>query len=75
MEIRLEGIAFGTYAVTVLHDEDKDGKMTPGFLGMPTEAMGISNNPRSYFGAPAYADALFQINPPEKTLPITLHSH
>ncbi len=75
MEVRLEGIAFGTYAVTVLHDEDSDGKMTTGFLGMPAEAIGISNNPRSYFGAPAYEDALFEINEIEKTISIHLHSH
>ncbi|HAX46854.1 MAG: DUF2141 domain-containing protein [Nitrospinaceae bacterium] len=75
MEIQLEEIAFGTYAVTVLHDEDKDGKMTTGFLGMPKEAIGISNNPRSYFGAPAYEDALFKINQIEKTIAIALHSH
>ena len=75
MEIRLEGIAFGTYAVTVLHDEDKNGKMTTGFLGMPTEAIGISNNPKSYFGAPAYEDALFKIDQLEKTISITMHSH
>ncbi|KMP12124.1 hypothetical protein UR09_01710 [Candidatus Nitromaritima sp. SCGC AAA799-A02] len=75
MEIRLEGIAYGTYAVTVLHDEDNNGKMTSGFLGMPTEAIGISNNPRAYFGAPAYEDALFQISESEKTIAIALHSH
>jgi uncharacterized protein (DUF2141 family) len=75
MEIRVEGIPFGNYAVTVLHDEDKSGKMTKGFLGMPKEAIGISNNPRSYFGAPDYEDAVFPLKENNITISINLHSH
>ena len=37
MEISIEGIPFGNYAVTVLHDGDSSGKMTTGFLGMAGE--------------------------------------
>ncbi len=75
MEIVIEGVAFGEYVVSVLHDADNSGKMTRGFLGMPKEAIGISNNPISYFGAPDYADALFKFNESTKPLAISLHSH
>ena len=75
MEIGIEGIPFGNYAVTVLHDEDSSGKMTKGFLGMPKEAIGISNNPRSYFGAPDYEDAIFRFKEDKTTISINLHSH
>ena len=75
MEISVAGIPFGNYAVTVLHDADSSGKMTKGFLGMPKEAIGISNNPRSYFGAPDYEDAVFPIKEDKTTISINLHSH
>ena len=75
MEISVEAIPFGNYAVTVLHDADSSGKMTKGFLGMPKEAIGISNNPRSYFGAPDYEDAVFPIKEDKTTISINLHSH
>ena len=75
MEIGIEGIPFGNYAVTVLHDEDSSGKMTKGFLGMPKEAIGISNNPRSYFGAPDYEDAVFLLQEDQTKISINLHSH
>ena len=75
MEIDIEAIPYGNYVVTILHDEDGNGKMTKGFLGMPKEAIGISNNPRSYFGAPDYEDAVFQLKEKEMKISIGLHSH
>ena len=75
MEIVIEGVAFGEYVVSVVHDADSSGEMTRGFLGMPKEAIGISNNPISYFGAPDYADALFKFDESTKPLSISLHSH
>jgi len=75
MEISVESIPFGSYAVTVLHDADSSGKMTTGFLGMPKEAIGISNNPRSYFGTPDYEDAIFTFKEDKMTISINLHSH
>ena len=75
MEIRIGNVPFGAYAVTILHDGDGDGKMTTGFLGMPKEAIGISNNPRSYFGAPDYEDAIFEFRESGKEISIALHSH
>jgi uncharacterized protein (DUF2141 family) len=38
----LRGIPAGTYAVTVLHDENSDGKMDFNWIGMPTKGYGFS---------------------------------
>ncbi len=75
MEIVIEGVAFGEYVVTVVHDADNSGEMTRGFLGIPREAIGISNNPVSYFGAPDYAEAVFAFKETGKQIDISLHTH
>ena len=36
------GIAAGTYAVAVVHDENSNGKLDTNFIGMPREGVGAS---------------------------------
>lgn len=50
----------GTYAISVFHDEDSDGKLDS-FLGIPTEATGSSNDAPSRFGPPTWKDAKFEV--------------
>ncbi len=38
------GIASGTYAVSVFHDENSNGKMDTNLMGIPREGVGASNN-------------------------------
>ena len=45
MRVTFRNVAPGSYAVSVQHDEDGDGKLKTNFLGMPKEGVGISNNP------------------------------
>ncbi len=46
LQIKLNQIEYGRYALSVLHDENKDGKLNTGFIGIPKEGMGFSQNPR-----------------------------
>lgn len=48
-----------SYAIAVMHDEDGDKKMKTNFLGIPQEGFGFSNNPKVFFGAPAFNRAEF----------------
>ncbi|MCB2047848.1 MAG: DUF2141 domain-containing protein [Novosphingobium sp.] len=50
----------GRYAVTVIHDEDSNGKMKHNFIGMPAEGVGISNNPG---GMPGFDKSLVDLSP------------
>lgn len=50
----------GTYAVSVFHDEDNDGKLDS-FLGIPTEDTGSSNDAPAKFGPPTWKDAKFEV--------------
>lgn len=54
----------GTYAISVLHDKDENGKMTKSFLGWPVEAYGFSNNARGTFSAPAFEECVFELREP-----------
>ena len=49
MSIVVEGLPQGTYAIGVLHDEDKNGKLAQwlGF-GPPKEGVGMSKNPDGF---------------------------
>ena len=61
IEIRFENVEPGTYAIAVLHDEDKNFKMKTGLFGIPKEGYGVSNNAEGRFGPPKFADAKFKV--------------
>ena len=58
MRVTFRGVAPGTYAVSVEHDEDGDGKLKTNFIGMPKEGVGVSNNPG---GIPSFAKAQVKV--------------
>lgn len=60
MKLRFSNLAPGSYAVSVQHDEDGDGKLKTNFIGMPKEGVGISNNPG---GIPGWSKSQIQISP------------
>ncbi|MFC1539068.1 DUF2141 domain-containing protein [Candidatus Latescibacterota bacterium] len=53
-------IPFDDYAVSVLHDENSNGKMDTNWVGLPKEGVGVSNNVKSKFGPPKYEEAKFK---------------
>jgi uncharacterized protein (DUF2141 family) len=54
------GIAPGTYAVSVYHDENSNDKLDTNFLGIPREGVGASNNARGHMGPPKFDSAKFE---------------
>lgn len=49
----------GSYAISILHDENNDLKMNKNALGIPKEGYGFSNNVTGAFGPPSYNRAKF----------------
>lgn len=49
----------GRYAISVVYDENGDGKLDTGFLGIPSELVGFSNNVKGIFGPPSFHKASF----------------
>ncbi len=57
--VTFKNVASGSYAIMVLHDENKNKRMD--FEnGMPLESYGMSNNPMSY-GPPQFSEAKFEV--------------
>ena len=54
-------LAPGDYAIELFHDENGNGKLDTGFMGIPSEGFGASNDAPEKFGPPKYADAKFQV--------------
>lgn len=61
-EFIITDLSPGVYAVTVIHDEDSSGELNTGFLGIPTEKVGMSNNPTARFGPPGFRKASFELD-------------
>lgn len=70
--LRFEALDYGTYALSILHDENGNGKMDTGILGVPLEGFGFSNNPRIGFGAPSFDSCSFGFGGPEVRLRVTM---
>ncbi|NTV01614.1 MAG: DUF2141 domain-containing protein [Chlorobiaceae bacterium] len=68
----LEPVPYGTYAVAVFQDENRNGKLDTNFLGIPKEGVGASNNPKPKFGPPSFEDAKFVVDRPEIALDIRI---
>lgn len=63
----------GRYAVSVMHDEDKNGELKTSLVGRPKEWWGVSNDvPAERFGPPKYQKALFDFSGSPKAIKVKL---
>ena len=69
--ITFEAIPKGTYAVSIFHDENDNGKMDTNFMHIPKEDYGCSNGATGFMGPPKWDDAKFELKE-NKTIRITL---
>ncbi|NTU54566.1 MAG: DUF2141 domain-containing protein [Chlorobiaceae bacterium] len=67
-----DNLPYGTYAVSVMHDENGNGKMDKGFFGIPKEGFGSSNNPKVKMGPPSFDDSKFDLNDQKLSLTIDI---
>jgi uncharacterized protein (DUF2141 family) len=75
MQIKIDGIMLGKYAISAHHDENKDGKFNTNFIGMPTEAAGASNGAKGRMGPPKFENAVLMIDKNTTEISITLDLH
>ena len=66
------GIEAGTYAVSVFHDENSNGKLDTNFMGIPREGVGASNGARGHLGPPKFDAAAFHFSGRRLNLKITI---
>lgn len=67
-------LAPGTYAVSVLHDENGNQKMDTNFLGIPKEGYGASMNPKVRLRAPRFDEAKFELTEDAMTIEIKMNN-
>jgi uncharacterized protein (DUF2141 family) len=67
------GVLPGTYAVSVFHDENSNGKLDTKFMGIPREGVGASNNAKGHFGPPKFEAAAFPFTGGRLGLKITIN--
>lgn len=70
-EVTFEDLPAGTYAVSIFHDENDNGKMDTNFIGIPKEDYGCSNGATGFMGPPKWEDAKFELKE-NKSITITL---
>ena len=69
--LSIPNLSFGSYAISVYHDQNSNGKMDTNFFGIPKEPVGISNNV-SGGSVPDFQDAKFELNVTKKVVKIHL---
>lgn len=57
-----DNVPYGTYALTVHHDENMNGKMDRNFIGYPKESFGVSNNPSFFPNIPDWDECKFDLD-------------
>ena len=62
VQVVFQNVAKGTYAISIIHDENDNGELDTMVFGIPTEDYGFSNNAKGQFGPPAYEDCTFEVS-------------
>lgn len=62
----------GVFALTAFHDEDGDGRLTRGMIGLPVEGYGFPHDPRLIFGPPAFDAVAIAFHQGIASVPMTI---
>jgi uncharacterized protein (DUF2141 family) len=62
----------GSYAVAVYHDENGNGRLDRGFMGIPREGVGVSNDAQRSWGVPNYDQAKFVVEAEEERIVVRI---
>lgn len=68
-ELRFYHVPAGTYALSVVHDENGNGKLDT-FAKIPREGFGFSRNPRIRFGPPTFSETSFKVSAGDNLLEV-----
>ncbi len=71
LAITFRNLKAGSYAVSAIHDANDDSTLDRNFLGIPTEGVGFSRNPKIRVGPPKFNDSAILIN--ASTTSIQIH--
>jgi uncharacterized protein (DUF2141 family) len=69
--VRFTGVAPGTYAIAVVHDENNNTKMDL-TLFLPKEGWGLSRNPKMRMGKPKFSSSAFLVSAVDLSFPVAM---
>lgn len=72
MNITLDGLTYGNYAVALYHDRNEDKVLNRGSLGIPLEGYGFSNNPPVKPAPAEFGEAMFLLAGPQTAIDIVV---
>jgi uncharacterized protein (DUF2141 family) len=72
MTYTFPNLPFGEYAVSVMHDENKNEQLDVNFFGIPREGNGVSNNVVGRMGPPSFEKAAFRFQKNNQSVGIKL---
>ena len=67
-----EGIPFGKYAVSVVHDENGNKRLDMGPMGFPTEGVGFSNGQKIVMSVPKFSNSTISLTEMSQNIVIKL---
>lgn len=70
IELSFEKLPRGTYAISVIHDQNDNGELDMNAVGIPTEGYGFSKDAMGMFGPPSFEKAQINI---EQSQSIHIH--
>jgi len=62
VDVEFEGLPFGEYAISVLHDENGTRRLERNVFGFPREGVGFSNEQKVKLSAPKFKKAKFELS-------------
>ncbi len=73
VQVIFKDVKPGIYAISIIHDENMNGKMDLHWLPVPgpDEGAGVSNDASATIGPPSYSDARFRLG--DKNSTVTIH--
>jgi uncharacterized protein (DUF2141 family) len=74
VSVTFRDLSPGRYAVSVIHDENKNEKLDTNLVGIPKEMFGFSNNAKINFGPPSFKNASFALESNSMEIDIQLIS-
>ena len=70
--LTFENVPAGTYAISVIHDENNNGKLDTYILGIPKEGYGASKNCLPTMSIPTFEENTFEVSNTTQTLTIRI---
>jgi len=72
VKVVFDGVPDGTYAVSIIHDENKNGEIDSNMIGIPREGFGFSNDAMGMFGPPSFEKSAFSLKKEMRKMKVTM---